>query len=137
MEQVFHYPSNIQEIPRIRQDIEFLEREWTIPESEIRQILVIIEELFSNIIRYAYSDDLEHTVDIRLVNSNDQIKIEMIDDGIPFNPVEYRKGSLSDPIASDVGGMGLTLIKTFSTNIEYHRISDRNHLFITKKIKRK
>ena len=137
MEQVFHYSSNIQEIPRIRRDIEFLEQKWNIPESEIRQILVIIEELFSNIVRYAFGDNLEHLVDIRLVNSQNQIEIEMIDDGTPFNPMEYRKGSSPDPLKSDPGGMGLTLIKAFSSSISYQRISGRNHLLITKKIKRR
>jgi anti-sigma regulatory factor (Ser/Thr protein kinase) len=137
MEQIFHYRSHIQEIPRIRQDIEILEKEWVIPLSEIRQILVIIEELFSNIIRYAFDDNLEHVVDIRLVNSGNQIEIEMIDDGIPFNPLEHQKGSFPDPVNSDPGGMGLTLIRTLSSEISYHRESGRNHLIITKRIKRK
>jgi anti-sigma regulatory factor (Ser/Thr protein kinase) len=137
MEQFFQYRSYIQELPRIRRDIEFLEKNWSIPESEIRQILVIIEELFSNIIRFAFRDNLEHLVDIRLVNRSDHVVIEMIDDGIPFNPMEYQKDSSSDPAHSDPGGMGLTLIKTFSSNIRYQWISGRNHLFITKKIKRK
>jgi anti-sigma regulatory factor (Ser/Thr protein kinase) len=132
MDRAFQYPSHIQEIPLIRKDLEFLKKEWAIPESEIRQILVIIEELFSNIIRYAYDDNLEHLVDVRLVNRIDHVEIEIIDDGIPFNPMEYQTGASSDP-----GGMGLTLIKTFSSNISYQRSSGKNHLYIAKKIKRK
>jgi len=137
MDRTFQYPSHIQEIPTIRKDFEFLKQEWAIPESEIRQILVIIEELFSNIIRYAYNDHLEHHVDIRLVNSIAQVEIEIIDDGIPFNPMEYQTGSFSDPVTTHTGGMGLTLIKTFSNNISYRRSSGKNHLLIIKKIKRK
>lgn len=137
MDRLFHYHSNIQEIPRIREDLEFLKNEWAISDSEIRQILVIIEELFSNIIRYAFEDTQEHTVDIKLGYSASQIEIEIIDDGIPFNPLEYEMGAMADPASSDAGGMGLTLIRAFSSKVSYKRNSGRNHLKITKNIKAK
>jgi hypothetical protein len=44
---------------------------------------------------------------------------------------------LADPATSDAGGMGLTLIRAFSSNISYQRISKKNHLKITKKVKSK
>ncbi len=134
MDHTLQYHSHIQEIPRIRKDLEFLKQEWAVPESDIRQILVIIEELFSNIIRYAFDDNREHIIDIRLVNSDNQIEIEMIDDGIPFNPLEYQIEPLADPATSDAGGMGLTLIRAFSSNISYNRTSGKNHLKVTKKV---
>lgn len=136
MDRSFKYPSHIQEIPRIRKDLEFLEQEWAISKSEIRQILVIIEEIFSNIVRYAYEDEQEHTIDLSLDYSDAQIEIEIIDDGIAFNPLEYQLGPLADPATSDAGGMGLTLIRAFSSNISYARSSGKNHLKISKKVKR-
>lgn len=135
MDHSLQYLSHIQEIPRIRKDLEFLEYEWAVPKPEIRQIMVIIEELFSNIIRYAFDDIHEHIIHIRLTNSGSQIEIEMIDDGIPFNPLEYQMGPSTDPATSDAGGMGLTLIRAFSSNISYNRSSGKNHLKITKRVK--
>lgn len=137
MDRQFQYHSHIQEIPRIRKDLEFLKNEWVISDSEIRQILVIIEELFSNIIRYAFEDKQEHIIDIKLDYSDSQIEIEIIDDGIPFNPLEYELGAMTDPASSDAGGMGLTLIRAFSSKVSYQRNSGRNHLKITKLIKAK
>lgn len=135
MNHSFKYRSNIQEIPHIREDFKFLVAEWSLPMSESRQILVIVEEIFSNIVRYAFSDSNEHTVDIRLNHLDGQIEIEIIDDGIEFNPLDYQMGPLVDPAASDTGGMGLTLIRAFSSKISYSRISGKNHLKITKKSK--
>lgn len=135
MVHALQYHSHIQEIPRIRKDLEFMEHDWAVPKPEIRQILVIIEELFSNIIRYAFDDSHEHIIDIRLTNSGSQIEIEMIDDGIPFNPLEYQMGPSTDPATSDTGGMGLTLIRAFSSNISYNRSSGKNHLKITKRVR--
>ena len=137
MDREFQYHAHIQEIPRIRKDLEFLEHEWSIPKSEIRQILVIIEEIFSNIVRYAYEDKLEHAIDIKLGYSDSQIGIEIIDDGIAFNPLDYHLGPLSDPATSDAGGMGLTLIRAFASNIFYQRVSGKNHLKIAKRVKSK
>jgi anti-sigma regulatory factor (Ser/Thr protein kinase) len=137
MHHFYRYRAHIQEIPRIRDDLEFLKSEWSIPQSETRQILVIVEEIFSNIVRYAFNDKKEHHVDIRLGIIDNQIEIEFIDDGIDFNPLEYQISPLPDPTTSDAGGMGLTLIRTFSNQIEYNRLSGKNHLKITKKVKSK
>ena len=137
MNRSFQYKAQIQEIPQIRNDLEFLKKEWSVPESEIRQILVIIEELFSNIVRFAYNDQQEHKVDIKLTSRNHEIEIEIVDDGIPFNPLNHENSRLSDPATSDAGGMGLTLIRAFSSNIAYQRNSGQNHLTIIKKIKAK
>ena len=137
MDRTFQYPSHIQEIPQIRKDLEFLEQEWAIPESEIKQILLIIEEIFSNIVRYAFEDKQEHAIDIRLGYTDNQIEIEIIDDGIAFNPLDYHLEPQSDPATSDAGGMGLTLIRAFSSKIFYQRNSGKNHLKITKKVNRK
>lgn len=135
MEHVCHYKSDIQEIPAIRGKLEELAALWTIPASELNQIGVILEELFSNIIRFAYDDNLEHQVEIRLKRLNHEICIEIIDDGIPFNPLDHKPGPSSDPAASDAGGMGLTLVRTFSDSILYERKMEKNHLNIVKKIK--
>jgi anti-sigma regulatory factor (Ser/Thr protein kinase) len=137
MDRSFQYRSHIQEIPNIRKDLEFLKEEWSVPDSEIRQILVIIEEIFSNIVRFAFTDGKEHQIDISLDRTENQIEIEFIDDGIPFNPLDYQLSSVQDPATSDAGGMGLTLIRTFSNNIIYQHISGKNHLQITKTVKSK
>lgn len=137
MDYVFQYRSHIQEIPRIRKDMEFLNTEWFIAQSESNQIRVIVEEIFSNIVRFAFTDKNEHHVDIKLSLVGSQIEIEIIDDGIAFNPLEYQLTPQPDAISSDAGGMGLSLIKTFSNHIEYQRIGEKNHLKITKKVRSK
>ena len=135
MIRTFTYSSEIQQIPAIRKDLTELQSEWTIPDSEMRQISVMIEEIFSNILRYAYRDKLEHQVHIQLEKKQEAILIQITDDGIPFNPLEHQPGPTSDPAMSEDSGMGLTLIKTFSSSISYQREDGKNHLLITKNIK--
>jgi len=135
MNQSYTYRSEIQEIPAIRKNLSDLQSEWAIPDSEMRQIVVMIEEIFSNILRYAYKDTQEHQVHISLEKNGEDILIQIRDDGIPFNPLEHHPGPVLDPAMSEDNGMGLTLIKTFSSSISYRRENQNNHLLITKKIK--
>lgn len=118
--------------------MEAVAREWSLPGSELRQILLIIEELFSNVTRYAYQDvknRMEHQVGIRLWMSDNSVTLEMVDDGIPFNPMDYNPGFQPDPASLDEGGMGLTLIKAFADSINYQREAHENRLVIRKDIK--
>lgn len=137
MEHLFQYRSEIQEIPRIRKELSDLALSWSIPESEFRQISVIIEEIFSNIVRFAFNDTAVHMINIKMQYADRNISIEIIDDGIPFNPLEYHQSPISDPATSDSGGMGLTLVRTFSDSIEYKRTPQNNHLSIIKMVKSK
>ena len=135
MEHNYSYRSKIQEIPIIREHLAEIAKSWSIPESELRQIRVIVEELFSNIVRFAYADKGSHEVKISLRKNDQLITIRIVDDGIPFNPVNYQTEPNFDPVASETGGMGLTLIRTFSDSIKYSRTNQKNLLEITKKIK--
>jgi len=136
MDRVFQYAANIQEIPRIRKDLGFLSKEWAVTDGDIRQIQLILEELFSNIVRHAFQDDIEHVIDIILEHKDGHIAIEIIDDGIPFNPLDYKSGTGKDPARVEESGMGLSLVKAFSSGASYVHDSGRNHLTITKKLKR-
>ena len=133
MEHSFTYNSEIHEIPNIRKDLGMLEAEWEIPKSKMNQIRVIIEELFSNIVRFAYEDQEEHTIELRMNRMEDKVEIVIIDDGIAFNPLEHDKDPIQDPALAS-GGMGLTLVQTFSNKMTYERIGDKNRLYIEKKI---
>lgn len=132
MKKNFSYKAEIQSISSIRRDFESLIETWAIPKSELKQILLIVEELFSNIIRYAYEDDDQHFIDISISRDENNIRLVIMDDGIPFNPLEYKHSQLTDPASTDDGGMGLSLIKAFADSIEYIREEPRNCLNIQK-----
>ena len=134
MEHTFQYRSEIHEIPKIREDLEALEKAWGIPKSKMQQIRVIVEELFSNIVRFAYEDQKEHTIELRMNRMEDKVEIVIIDDGIAFNPLEHDKEPLQDQALLESGGMGLTLVQTFSNKMTYERLGENNQLRIEKKI---
>ncbi|MFO7932537.1 MAG: ATP-binding protein [Bacteroidales bacterium] len=135
MERTFRYSNHIQDVSKIGSDLSELASEWTIPGSELRQVVVIIEELLSNIVRFAFNDPDDHVIEVRVSKTGRVLAIRITDDGIPFNPLDYHPPSTTDPASPDAGGMGITLVRTFSDSIEYSREKDKNHLTITKVIK--
>jgi len=135
MDHTFQYRAHIQEIPHIRKDLELVKEELMIPDYEIKQLQLIIEELFSNIIRFAFLDEEKHMVEIGLTKRDIEIDVEIIDDGIPFNPLEFDAEPSYDPAVPEAGRMGLTLIRAFSSQITYNRKSGKNYLMVTKRIK--
>jgi serine/threonine-protein kinase RsbW len=135
MEQKFTFRADIQEVALIRKNLSSLKAGWNIPNSEFKQILFIVEELFSNIIRHAFNDSGGHEIELSVRKEADRIVIDIIDDGIPFDPVNYQPESISNPVRADEGGMGISLIRTFSDGISYRRINQKNHLQVVKWLK--
>src|SRR5258706_11090524 len=46
-------------------------------------------EAVHNIIAYAYTDAAVHLIRVTLVRELDRVSLEIEDDGVPFNPLEY------------------------------------------------
>ena len=115
--------------------MENLAESWMIPSSETKQITLMVEELFSNIIRFAFGDKGDHQIELQFSKSEGKITLLISDDGIPFNPLEYNPDQLADPASIHDGGMGLSLIKAFADSIEYNREEQKNLLLIQKTIR--
>ena len=135
MEKKFQYKSEVQSIAIIRKDLEDLAESWGIPNSESRQIRLMLEELFSMIIRYAFEEKNNHLMEFTISMNEGIIHLLLSDDGIPFNPLDYTPEQFADPASSDDGGMGLSLIRVFADSIEYNRMKQKNHLYIQKTIR--
>jgi serine/threonine-protein kinase RsbW len=84
-----------------------------------------IDELVSNVIRYAYVDDDTHLIDITLAIDREQVILRIEDDGRPFDP---RRGPALDLHAEDreVGGLGLLLVLDMVDALKYRRVKERN-----------
>ena len=92
---------------------------------------VCLEEIVSNIIKYAYNDDEPHKIDIRLEIANEIITLTIIDDGHEFNPLEAEKPDINSDIKHrKVGGIGIFLTCKMANKITYARKDDKNILKI-------
>jgi anti-sigma regulatory factor (Ser/Thr protein kinase) len=94
-----------------------------------------IEELVTNCVKYGYADAKDHVVDIALCVEDGVLRIEVIDDGRPFNPLEAPAPDLSRPIEDrPIGGLGLHLLRELADDVSYERRDGTNRLRMVKRM---
>ena len=93
---------------------------------------IAVDEIFSNIARYAYHPNVGGAT-VRIAVDSD-ISIEFEDCGIPYDPL-----TADDPDTTlsseerEIGGLGLFMVKNLMDSVEYRRVGNKNILTIKKK----
>ncbi len=97
------------------------------------QIHLAVEEIFVNIVKYAYPNE-RGKCRITISPKPDQIEITFVDHGIAFNPLDKEKPDVSLPAEErSVGGLGIYMVEQMMDEVEYHYENQQNMLKIAKK----
>lgn len=104
-------------------------------DKKIGQIHLASEEALVNIINYAYPDK-NGSIEITYDTKEDKgLEIEIIDWGIPFDPLSIPEPDIDAPIKDrTIGGLGIFFIKKLVDEVRYRRDGQRNILTLTIKI---
>jgi anti-sigma regulatory factor (Ser/Thr protein kinase) len=96
-----------------------------------------LEEHLTNIISYAHDDNLPHPIRIQLELVEDQLVVEVRDQGKPFNPLLRPQVDTTVPLeAKPIGGLGIHLMRRFMDKLEYRREGGQNILTMRKRLGR-
>ena len=100
------------------------------------QIDVAIDELFSNIAKYAYAPGTgPATVRVETEEDPRAVILTFIDRGKRYDPLSAREPDLSLDLAQrPVGGLGIFLVRKTMDNVSYEYRDGRNILRIKKQI---
>ena len=100
----------------------------------IMQTNVIIDEIFSNIVNYAYNPDIGSAT-VMVDYENKCIVLKFIDCGKPYNPLEKEDPDITLSAEDrEVGGLGIFMVKKLATSMQYEYKDGKNILTITKNI---
>ena len=80
--------NNLTEIGRMSETIDEFCTSNKLPPDTGFALNLSLEEVVTNIIKYAYDDYDVHIIIVRLYINRGQVHIEVEDDGKPFNPLE-------------------------------------------------
>lgn len=123
--------NDIQEIDRICSDLKKFCVLNNIGEKKCYDIVIIIDEMASNVINYAFDDNQEHTFILMIEKKEDLVHIQIIDDGIAFDPLKKTEPDLESSLEDrKIGGLGIFFAKQLSQSITYMREDNKNHLDI-------
>lgn len=100
------------------------------------QIEVCIEEMFVNVANYAYGES-EGTATLRMeVQENGMFVLELIDSGMPFNPLIHEDPDIHlDADEREIGGLGILMVRKTMDVVEYRYENKENHLVMKKAIR--
>jgi anti-sigma regulatory factor (Ser/Thr protein kinase) len=94
-------------------------------------VILTIEEMGTNIIKYGYDDAGPHVLELRLDLSPDSVVVHLIDDGHAFDPLSAPEPDVNADLATrEPGGLGICLIRKLADGMEYRRRDGRNHLTV-------
>lgn len=104
------------------------------PMKTVFQINIAVDELFSNIARYAYGEDEgEATVRLQISEDNTTAVLTFIDSGTPYNPLKKEDPDVTlDAEDRDEGGLGIYMVKNSMDDICYEYRDGYNTLTVTK-----
>ncbi len=102
---------------------------------EIANVNLVLDEILANVIRHGYTDDGKHQIDVALALEGGELRIEVTDAGVPFNPLDAPPPDFDLPITErPAGGLGIHIVKSLVETMEYRRENGRNHLNVTMRV---
>ena len=97
------------------------------------QLQVALDEIVSNVIKYAWPEGGSHEICVRITVGSGQVHVEISDDGRAFDPLGVPPPQPPPPGQRPrPGGVGIHMLRQIMDEIEYARIDGRNCLTLTK-----
>ena len=120
-------PNHLSENAGVKDHFDTFSEHYGIPDKTRLKMHVVIDELLMNIISYAYLDDEKHDIEFKVELSADRLKVSMVDDGIPFNPLGIETPDTNLSIEErEIGGLGIHIVRKMLDRVSYRRRIDKN-----------
>lgn len=117
--------SNLEEVIAFRERLFLFCADNRISQRNANVLGLAVEEIASNIVQYGYCSGRKNYMDISFTIQDDKYMLRIRDDGVPFNPLEYRQ---QEEEAVTVGG--IALIRKMASDFQYMRVLNMNNTVI-------
>ena len=128
--------NKLSELASANQTVTEFGRQHGIPENVLHDLNLALGEILTNIISYGYTDSGEHEITVRLSIEPGEMRVDVEDDGQPFNPLEAPEADTTNPLEERaVGGLGVHLVRKLTDGLEYQRHEGKNSLVMKKQLR--
>ncbi len=120
----------------IRRFIDAFARSRAVADADLARVLIAVEELVTNIVRYGYGPGVEPgSVRVTLRLDGNRFAVEIVDDSREFDPFAAPEPDLDAPIeARTIGGLGLFIVKALMDETRYRRDGAHNVVEISRPV---
>lgn len=129
--------NRLDEIDRLTEAFNEFADEHAIPAAARRSGNVVLDELISNVINYAFDKDVEHHIEVRVELTDQRLVITISDDGSPFNPFQTHPPNTTLSLdLRRIGGLGVHMVRNMMDEVSYNRRAGRNVVTLVKHLER-
>jgi serine/threonine-protein kinase RsbW len=121
------FPASTSGLGIALKDIETFCSARTLPRKLVSCALVVVEELFTNTIKYGYGGECERPVRLKLI-ANKALQLVFEDDAPPFDPTKDAPLRHELPDEGPEGRHGLAIVFGLTASAAYARLPDGNRL---------
>jgi serine phosphatase RsbU (regulator of sigma subunit)/anti-sigma regulatory factor (Ser/Thr protein kinase) len=127
--------NHLSEIGQVKKRFNTFSEQYGISTPIRRKMNIVFDEMLNNIISYAYHDEDEHEIEIRVELSENRLTVSIVDDGIPFNPIGVETPDTELSLEErKIGGLGIHLVRRVMDKVSYQRRIDKNIATIVKQL---
>lgn len=108
-----------------------------VPENVQLQLQLVVEEIFVNIVNYAYPLEKGDAEVLCKVEENPEggktIEITFRDSGVPFNPIKKEDADVTlSAEERPIGGLGIYMVKQMTSRMDYQYVNGKNNFTVWK-----
>jgi serine/threonine-protein kinase RsbW len=125
--------AELSELTRLHRWLEAICELHQLPARLSFQLDLCLTEWVTNVIRYGYpgTSAPEEAVAVQFARRPAEVILEVVDQGIEFDPVAYIPPPQPQTLdEAEVGGRGLLLVRRFTGQLHYRREQGRNRLVL-------
>ncbi len=132
-------PSSTKNLVLIRDFVSQVAAQAGFDDSELIKLELAVDEACTNVIKHAYGYDTAREVTVRAIFDNEELRLQIIDNGLGFDPDVVKAEHIKQLISEGKsGGLGMQLMKLLMDEVHYEiSPGQKNELIMTKKIRKK
>ena len=123
---------SLDQLERITAVVKDLGEQDDWPPDLIFKVNLVLDELWVNVVNYSGATG---EVEISLDTDADEVRLEIADDGRPFDPLtETAEPDIDAPLEDrPIGGLGIFLVREMMDELRYSRENGKNRLAMVKR----
>jgi len=125
------FAASLDEMAGVSAFVEGALEEGGCPPAISAKMMIVCDEIASNIVRYSGSAKLR----VRVEGASDAWKLGFADAGTPWNPLEHDDPDTTQSVEErPVGGLGILLVKKLMDDVQYARVDGWNVFTVRKSV---
>lgn len=126
------FPARLSSVRAVREFVESFCRDAGVVRPPSLRLNLVIEELFTNTVKYGHGGDSDSPVWVALDADDARVTLTYLDQAPPFNPFDAATSTVlgSDIEQRKVGGLGVLLATELAAQREYAYLYGRNRLHL-------